>query len=127
MDNNYNNYEPIYLQIIRRICYQIFRGEYKPGDKLPSWIDAGLAFDVNHNTIARVYQELALLGIIETRRGEGSFVTDNQSRIDELHDNMRDDLISNMVMEMTQMGYSLDNINQAFNNYIDSISEVSHY
>ena len=57
--------QPIYLQIMQRICAQILRGDYQPGDKLPSLVDAGLQFDVNHNTIAWVYTELRRQGIIK--------------------------------------------------------------
>ncbi|HOF28660.1 MAG TPA: stage V sporulation protein S [Anaerolineaceae bacterium] len=57
MQIEYDNTKPIYLQIMRLLNYKIVRGEYKPGDKLPSWVDAGLMFNVNHNTIARTYLE----------------------------------------------------------------------
>jgi GntR family transcriptional regulator len=38
---------------------------------------------VNPNTMARAYQELEREGFIETRRGEGSYVTGEPGRIDD--------------------------------------------
>ncbi len=36
MEPDFDLNQPIYLQIIQRICSQILRGDYRPGDKLPS-------------------------------------------------------------------------------------------
>jgi GntR family transcriptional regulator len=57
---------------------QILRGEYRPGDKLPSVIDAAMHFKVNHNTIVRVYDEMTRQGIAVARRGKGTFVTEDR-------------------------------------------------
>ena len=70
MKIEYDNTSPIYLQIMRHLNYKIVRGEYKPGDKLPSWVDAGLMFNVNHNTIARTYLAMSMEGS-SASAGEG--------------------------------------------------------
>jgi GntR family transcriptional regulator len=110
--------QPIYLQIMQRICAQILRGDYQPGDKLPSLVDAGLQFDVNHNTIARVYAELARQGIVEARRGEGTFVTEDQAVLEDLHGTLRDSLLENFFTEMRRLGYSAEEMKSAFHDYI---------
>ena len=86
---------------MQRICAQILRGDYRPGDKLPSLVDAGLQFNVNHNTIARVYTELAREGIVETRRGEGTFVTTDRVILARLHETLRDNLLENFLLKCT--------------------------
>lgn len=118
MEPAYDPNQPIYMQIMQRICSQILRGDYKPGDKLPSLVDAGLQFNVNHNTIARVYLELARQGIVEARRGEGTFVTEDHAVLETLHDSMRDSLLENFFTEMMRLGYSVEEIDGAFQEYI---------
>lgn len=123
MQIEYDNTKPIYLQIMRLLNYKIVRGEYKPGDKLPSWVDAGLMFNVNHNTIARTYLAMSMEGIVNTRRGEGTFVTEDQSILDELHERMKQELLQDFVSEMNRLGYSLDEISKTLDEYIDGMTE----
>ena len=118
METEFDQNQPIYLQIIHRLSLQILRGDYKPGAKLPSLVDAGLRFNVNHNTIARVYMEMARQNIIETRRGEGTFVTEDRSVLEVLHRSMSDSLMENFFTEMGHMGYSIEEINASFQKYI---------
>lgn len=110
--------QPIYLQIMQRICAQILRGDYRPGDKLPSLVDAGLQFNVNHNTIAHVYRELGQQDIVETRRGEGTFVTTDRAVLDGLHHTLRDNLLENFFTEMHRLGYSAEEMKAAFQDYL---------
>lgn len=123
MQIEYDNTKPIYLQIMRLLNYKIVRGEYKPGEKLPSWVDAGLMFNVNHNTIARTYLAMSMEGIVNTRRGEGTFVTEDQSILDELHERMKQELLQDFVSEMNRLGYSLDEISKTLDEYIDGMTE----
>jgi len=127
MEREFDPNQPIYVQIMQRICAQILRGDYRPGDKLPSLVDAGLQFNVNHNTIARVYLEMARQGIVEARRGEGTFVTEDRAVLEALHDSLRDSLMENFFTEMERLGYSIDEIDAAFQEYIrrKSRSELS--
>lgn len=123
MQIEYDNTKPIYLQIMRLLNYKIVRGEYKPGEKLPSWVDAGLMFNVNHNTIARTYLAMSMEGIVNTRRGEGTFVTEDQSILDELHERMKQELLQDFVSEMNRLGYSLSEISKTLDEYIDGMTE----
>lgn len=118
MEPEFDLNQPIYLQIIQRLCSQIMRGDYHPGDKLPSLVDAGLQFNVNHNTIARVYMEMARQGIVESRRGEGTFVTEDHSVLDGMHHSMRDSLMENFFTEMGRLGYSTEEISTSFQEYV---------
>lgn len=49
-------------------------GAYAPNDKLPSENDLKDMFGVSRNTVRTVLNKLVVLGIVETRRGEGSFL-----------------------------------------------------
>jgi GntR family transcriptional regulator len=65
---------PIYAQLERGFRAAIAAGRLHPGDQLPTVRQLAVQLRVNANTVARVYAELERSGVIETRRGVGSFV-----------------------------------------------------
>src|SRR5512141_2477285 len=66
---------PIYAQLERGLRAAIATGRLRPGDQLPTVRQLAVDLRINANTVARVYGELERAGVIETRRGIGSFVT----------------------------------------------------
>lgn len=65
---------PIYAQLERGLRASIASGRLRPGDQLPTVRQLAVELRVNANTVARVYAELERAGVLETRRGVGSFV-----------------------------------------------------
>ena len=66
---------PIYAQLERGLRAAIATGRLHPGDQLPTVRQLAVELKVNANTVARVYGELERAGVLETRRGVGSFVS----------------------------------------------------
>lgn len=65
---------PIYRQIIDQVRRGLTSGELEVGDALPSVRALAERLVVNHNTVAKAYNELSRDGVIETRQGRGVFV-----------------------------------------------------
>jgi GntR family transcriptional regulator len=65
---------PIYAQLDRGLRAAIVTGRLRPGEQLPTVRQLAVDLQVNANTVARVYAELEREGVLETRRGVGSFV-----------------------------------------------------
>ena len=65
---------PIYAQIEQGLRAAIATGRLQTGDQLPTVRQLAVDLRVNANTVARVYVELERAGVLETRRGVGSFV-----------------------------------------------------
>jgi len=65
---------PIYAQIEHGLRAAIATGRLQIGDQLPTVRQFAVDLSVNANTVARVYAELERAGVLETRRGVGSFV-----------------------------------------------------
>lgn len=65
---------PIYAQLERGLRAAIAAGRLQAGDQLPTVRQLAVDLRVNANTVARVYAELERAGVLETRRGIGSFV-----------------------------------------------------
>src|SRR6185369_11992856 len=65
---------PIYAQLERGLRAAIATSRLHPGDQLPTVRQLAVDLQVNANTVARVYSELERAGVIETKRGVGSFI-----------------------------------------------------
>src|SRR5437868_2384531 len=65
---------PIYAQLERALRAAIASGRLTAGDQLPTVRQLAVDLRVNANTVARVYADLERQGVLETRRGVGSFV-----------------------------------------------------
>lgn len=115
--------KPIYLQIVDKICHQIVRGELKPGEKLPSVREMAIQTGVNPNTIQRTYSELERMGIVESRRGQGTFVTEANVMINELKTKLQVEIIETFVKTMTELGFSKEDMMSGLKNYIEREGE----
>src|SRR5258705_7625925 len=71
---------PIYAQLERGLRAAIATGRLRPGDQLPTVRQLAVELRINANTVAKVYSELERAGVLETRRGVGTFAA---SRRDE--------------------------------------------
>jgi DNA-binding transcriptional regulator YhcF (GntR family) len=68
---------PIWSQIEDGVRHLVASGALRPGDLLPSVRDLAKEQRINPNTVAKAYQRLVDAGVLETRRGEGTFVAEN--------------------------------------------------
>ena len=67
---------PIWSQIEESVRYLVASGALRPGEAVASVRDLAREQRVNPNTVAKAYQRLVEAGILETRRGEGTFVAE---------------------------------------------------
>lgn len=66
---------PLYAQLERGLRASIATGRLQPGDQLPTVRQLAVELRVNANTVARVYADLERAGVLQTRRGVGSFIS----------------------------------------------------
>ena len=67
---------PIYQQLIEQISETIAKGELRTGDKLPAVRALAAELVINPNTVARAYTMLEQSGLVTTKTGSGTFVSD---------------------------------------------------
>lgn len=106
MTEEYTASKPIYLQIADRIIREIVRKELSPGDKLPSVREMAVQSGVNPNTIQRTYSELERMDIVETRRGQGTFVTEKEEVLSVLNEKLQEEVIELFIKNMKELGLS---------------------
>lgn len=69
---------PLRTQLQGLIEYGITYGELKPGEALPSVRELAEKIGVAPMTVSQVYADLKAAGLIDTRPGAGTFVSDSQ-------------------------------------------------
>lgn len=108
---------PIYMQVIRDIKKRIVQKQLCPGDKLPSNRELAVLYKVNPNTAARIYKEMEAEGYCYTKRGLGTFITEDEMMQKELRKEMAKDLLDGFMKEMEDLGFSVDEIIAHIKNY----------
>ncbi|KAA0957938.1 FadR family transcriptional regulator [Planococcus sp. ANT_H30] len=68
-----------YLDIVRDIRDMIRQEKIKPGERIPSERELAETMQVGRSTLREALRSLELLGLIETRRGEGTFLSDHRN------------------------------------------------
>ncbi|MBP1932373.1 GntR family transcriptional regulator [Ammoniphilus resinae] len=126
MGEEFNPSKPIYLQLIERISHQIVRKELSAGEKLPSVREMAISSGVNPNTVQRTYSELERMGIVETRRGQGTFVTEEENILSSLRENLKEKQVIQFINDMREMGYSDREMVEGLQEYLQKEGDTKH-
>jgi GntR family transcriptional regulator len=103
---------PIYHQLERSIRFAIAVGKLGIGDQLPTVRQLAVDLRINANTVAKVYTELERNGVVETRRGVGTFVTARPNEAANRRDRERRlrEMSDHFVAEIHNHGFSIDDV-----------------
>ncbi|MGZ4320461.1 MAG: GntR family transcriptional regulator [Gaiellaceae bacterium] len=66
---------PTYLQLVQQVRQAVRLGILRPGDQLPTVMEVVTSLTINPNTVLKAYRELDHEGLVEARRGIGTFVS----------------------------------------------------
>jgi GntR family transcriptional regulator len=102
----FDNNIPIYVQVINDIKNDIVKGTLALGDKLPSGRDLAIKYQINPNTANRIYKELEAEEICFTKRGLGTFVTEDGEKLKSIREEMAESLLDNFIVGMKNLGFS---------------------
>lgn len=72
---------PIYQQVEEQVRRMIAAGTLPAGERLPTVRELASMLVINPNTVARAYQDLEREGVVETRRGLGTFACEPSLRM----------------------------------------------
>ena len=103
---------PIYAQLERALRAAIAAGRLRIGDQLPTVRQLAVDLRINANTVARVYAELERGGVLETRRGVGSFVTASpaDARSPREHERRLRAFVTRLLADADAAGFTRDEI-----------------
>lgn len=100
-----DNSQPIYRQIVEDFKKKIVREDLKQGDKIPSQREYAQNVRVNPNTVQRAYREMELMQMVETLRGQGTFICASPDMRNTLKNEMASELLQTFINEMRSIGY----------------------
>jgi GntR family transcriptional regulator len=103
---------PLYAQLTRAIQFAIATGKLRIGEQLPTVRQMAVDLKINANTVAKVYAELERTGIVETRRGVGTFICARhfEAKQKREHDNELRNFADRVIAEAGAIGFSLDDL-----------------
>ena len=103
---------PLYVQLTRAIQFAVTTGRLRIGDQLPTVRQLAVDLRINANTVAKVYAELERDGVVETRRGVGTFVRARHFEAKGRHDEEKHlrDLCDRLIGEAGAWGFTLDDL-----------------
>jgi GntR family transcriptional regulator len=116
---------PIYAQLERGLRAAIATGRLAPGDQLPTVRQLAVDLRVNANTVARVYADLERRGVLETRRGVGSFVsaTPAQAQPPRDRDRRLRAFVTRLLADADAAGFTLEEVREALAAYSKGVRD----
>lgn len=75
---------PLHHQLQKGLQREIERGALAPGEQLPTVQALAREHNVSPQTVMRAYMELARLGLVQARRGSGTFVAEQRTATTEV-------------------------------------------
>jgi DNA-binding transcriptional regulator YhcF (GntR family) len=94
----YNSGIPVYKQLINLIITAVNNEQLLIGEKLPPLRKLAEQLNINVNTVAKVYKELELKGVVKSYAGKGCFILkpetqrlstkDKSTHIERLYNNL---------------------------------------
>jgi len=108
MQLNFNLAKPIYMQIVDEFKRTIARGELKPGDKVPS--QRAQKVKVNPNTVQKAYQEMERINLVETLRGQGTFIREEEAVLNRIKEEMAREALAIFIDQLYSLGFKARDI-----------------
>ncbi|WHX98085.1 GntR family transcriptional regulator [Neobacillus sp. DY30] len=110
MNVNFNNRDPVYLQIIRYFKEKIVNGELTPGDEIPSRRELAGRMKVNPNTAQRAYKEMEEQGLIYTERNHPSKITTDTKILSKVREELILEAVDTFVTSVRSINVPVDEL-----------------
>ena len=102
---------PIYEQIVSQVVFAVAAGDVRAGEEIDSVRELAQALVVNPNTVARAYQELEKIGVLESRRGLNMVIAaDGPKRCRERRKEIVRGRVQEALREAASAGLSADDV-----------------
>ena len=104
---------PVYVQLAEQVLHALARGSLRNGDRLPAVREVAAALGVNPNTVNRAYAELERDGVLETKRGRGTYVAKGGRARGKPASGQIDELAERYVARARSLGFAREQIGRA--------------
>ena len=103
---------PLHAQLERGIRVAIATGRLRPGNQLPTVRQLAVDLRVNANTVAKVYLALEREGVVATKRGVGTFISEvvPKASTEGQRERRLRALLDQLLTDAAALGYSPDEV-----------------
>jgi len=113
--------KPIYAQVAEQISETIAKRQLEVGDRLPAVRKLAAELVINPNTVARAYSVLEQAGLVTTKTGSGTFVSDPKLRGSDAADiNVLTERMDALITRSLNLGISAQDIVTMFKGRMES-------
>lgn len=112
---------PIVDQIVNSITRLILHGQLQAGEKLPTERSLAADLGIARGTVQRAYLKLAQSGVVESRKGSGSYVLTDERLLESSKKQEAADILAATLSRLRAMGLSEKEIQNLIN-----LHRVSH-
>lgn len=106
----FNQRQPVFLQIVQRLRWEIVRGVYAPDAQFPTVRQLAAQAAVNPNTVQKALTVLEEEGLLYTRGTVGRFVTSDTAVLEALRERMRREAVHAWVREAHELGIGTEEL-----------------
>ena len=102
---------PIYQQIVNQIKHMVASQRLRPGDEVPPIRVLAEQLLINPNTVARAYRDLEAAGLLISRRGSGTRVSEKGSPLahgERLR--VMKKLVDGLLVEASQLDFAAEDV-----------------
>lgn len=114
---------PIYMQVIHELKKELIRGNLALGSKMPSARDLAIQYQINPNTANRIYREMELQELCYTKRGLGTFATEDEQRLMRVREEMAKEYMSAFLIGMRDLGLQEEDVISLIKKEFDNTKE----
>ena len=106
----FNNREPVFLQIAGRLRLEILSGKFTADEQFPSVRQIAAEASVNPNTVQKALALLESDGLLYNKGTVGRFVTRDVAILEGAREKMRRETVREMISQAEALGISLDEL-----------------
>ena len=118
--------KPIFTQLVERITLDIVTGRFAPGDRLPTVRELALTAGVNPNTVQHALADAEQTGLIVTKRGDGRFVTTDESAIAAVRERYVNSLTDGFISSLRSFGLSNSEMRSIVDSKLEDERQEAH-
>ncbi|MBM4444409.1 MAG: GntR family transcriptional regulator [Chloroflexi bacterium] len=109
-------HSPLFTQIVAQVRQLVATGRLKPGERLPTVRELADTLGVSPGTVVRAYLDLEKQGVVQSRRGAGTFVSASVGRpgASALRRGQLSNIVSGSILEALTLGFEPDEVEAAF-------------
>ncbi len=110
----------MYQQIVDQITARVMAGDWAPGQSLPSIRELAATSGVSVITVKRAYEDLERAGVISTRHGKGSVVSERPDHARGLLDHHLDLQLTEAAATAARLGLDRARLHQRLDAVLDT-------